>query len=103
MLGAVADPHDWLGWPGVPVLPAKATRAPPSISAVETVIDGGTGLLYDEPTVECFLNAVSRLSAARWDVGAIQGRARNFDTARFTERLEGAMARAMHRESSVVH
>ena len=71
--------------------------------AVETVIDGGTGLLYDEPTVESFLDAVSRLSAARWDAGAIQGRARNFDTARFTERLEGAMARAMHRGSSVVH
>ncbi len=71
--------------------------------AVETVIDGGTGLLYDEPTVESFLDAVGRLSAARWDAGAIQGRARNFDTARFTERLEGAMARAMHRGSSVVH
>src|SRR5438128_12363435 len=71
--------------------------------AVETVIDGGTGLLYDEPTAESFLDAVSRLPATRWDAGAIQARARNFDRARFTERLDGAMAHAMHRGSSVVH
>jgi len=71
--------------------------------AVETVIDGGTGLLYDEPTVESFLDAVGRLSAARWDAGAIQARARNFDKARFTERLDEAIAHAMHHGSSVVH
>jgi glycosyltransferase involved in cell wall biosynthesis len=71
--------------------------------AVETVIDGGTGLLYDEPTVESFLDAVSRLSAVRWDAGAMQARARNFDKARFAERLDGAIAHAMRRGSSVVH
>ncbi len=71
--------------------------------AVETVIDGGTGLLYDEPTVESFLDAVGRLPATRWDAGAIQARARNFDKARFTERLDGAIAHAMHGGSSVVH
>jgi glycosyltransferase involved in cell wall biosynthesis len=71
--------------------------------AVETVIDGGTGLLYDEPTAESFLDAVGRLSAARWDAGAIQARARNFDKARFTERLDEAVARAMHSGSSVIH
>ncbi len=71
--------------------------------AVETVIDGGTGLLYEEPTAESFLDAVSRLPSARWDAGAIQARARNFDKARFTERLDGAIAHAMQRRSSVVH
>jgi glycosyltransferase involved in cell wall biosynthesis len=71
--------------------------------AVETVIDGGTGLLYDEPTVESFLDAVGRLSDARWDAGGIQARARTFDKARFTERLDEAIAHAMHRGSSVVH
>jgi glycosyltransferase involved in cell wall biosynthesis len=71
--------------------------------ALETVIDGGTGLLYDESTAESFLDAVSRLPATRWDVGAIQARARNFDSARFTERLEGAIAQATQRESSMVH
>ncbi len=71
--------------------------------AVETVIDGGTGLLYDEPTVESFLDAVGRLPATRWDAGAIQARARNFDKARFTERLDGAIAHAMRRGSLVVH
>jgi len=71
--------------------------------AVETVIDGGTGLLYEEPTAKSFLDAVSRMPSARWDAGAIQARARNFDKARFTERLDGAIAHAMQRRSSVVH
>jgi len=71
--------------------------------ALETVIDGGTGLLYDEPTAESFLDAVSRLPATRWDAGAIQARARNFDSARFTERLDGAIVQATQRESSMVH
>lgn len=71
--------------------------------ALETVIDGGTGLLYDEPTAESFLDAVARLPATRWDAGAIQARARNFDSARFTERLDEAIAQATQRESSVVH
>jgi len=71
--------------------------------ALETVIDGGTGLLYEEPTAESFLDAVARLPSTRWDAGAIQARARNFDSARFTERLDGAIAHAMQRGSSVVH
>jgi glycosyltransferase involved in cell wall biosynthesis len=71
--------------------------------ALETVIDGGTGLLYEEPTAESFLDAVSRLPSTRWDAGAIQARARNFDSARFTERLDGAIAQATQRESSMVH
>jgi len=70
---------------------------------VETVIDGSTGLLYEEPTPESFLAAVGRLSAARWDMGAIRARARNFDKARFAERLDGAIAQAIRRGSSVVH
>jgi len=71
--------------------------------AVETVIDGDTGLLYDEPTVESFLDAVGRLPATRWDAGAIHARARNFDKARFTERLDEAIAHATRRGSLVVH
>ena len=71
--------------------------------AVETVIDGGTGLLYDEPTPDSFLDAVDRLSAAQWDPGAISVRARYFDKARFAERLDGAIALAIQRGSSVVH
>jgi glycosyltransferase involved in cell wall biosynthesis len=71
--------------------------------AVETVIDGGTGFLYDEPTPESFLDAVGRLPATRWDAGAIRARARHFDQARFAERLDGAIAHAIHRGSSVVH
>ncbi len=71
--------------------------------AVETVIDRETGLFYDEPTPEGFLDAVGRLSCVRWDAGAARSRAREFDKARFAERLDAAIAVAVGRGSSVLH
>jgi glycosyltransferase involved in cell wall biosynthesis len=71
--------------------------------ALETVIDGGTGLLYEEPTPESFLEAVGRLSASRWDAGGIRAHARNFGKVAFAERLDGAIAHAILRGSSVIH
>lgn len=71
--------------------------------AVETVTDGGTGLFYESPTPESFLDAVGRFSASRWDAGGIRAHARNFDKARFAERLDGAIAHAIHEGSAVVH
>jgi glycosyltransferase involved in cell wall biosynthesis len=65
--------------------------------AVETVVDGVTGLLYEEPTAEAFLEAAARLRAARWDPERARARARLFDTARFTERLDAAVALAVAR------
>jgi glycosyltransferase involved in cell wall biosynthesis len=65
--------------------------------AVETVVDGVTGLLYDEPTAEAFLEAATRLRAARWDPERARARARLFDKARFTERLDAALALAVAR------
>jgi glycosyltransferase involved in cell wall biosynthesis len=71
--------------------------------AVETVIDGETGLLYDEPTPERFLDAVGRLSVVRWDAGAARSRALYFDKARFAERLDAAIAFAVEQGSTVLH
>ncbi len=71
--------------------------------ALETVIDGTTGLLYDGPTAESFLDAVGRLRINRWDTHAIRVHARMFDKARFTERLDWAIACAMDWGSQVVH
>lgn len=71
--------------------------------AVETVIDGETGLLYDEPTPEAFLDAVGRLSVVGWDAGAARSRARCFDKARFAERLDAVIAAALERSSAVLH
>lgn len=71
--------------------------------AVETVIDGETGLLYDEPTSEDFLDAVDRLSFVSWDAEVARSRAQHFDRARFAERLDAAIRFAVECGSSVVH
>lgn len=71
--------------------------------AVETVVDGCTGLLYDEPTPESFLDAVCRLSVRRWDPDAARSRARDFDRAYFASGLNAAVSSAIARGPSVLH
>jgi glycosyltransferase involved in cell wall biosynthesis len=71
--------------------------------AVETVVDGETGLLYDEPTPEHFLDAVDRLPLVRWDAAGLRSQARFFDKARFAERLDAAIAFAVQRGPAVLH
>jgi len=69
--------------------------------AVETVIDGRTGVLYDEPTPEAFLDAVRRLSAGRWDPGIARARARQFARSRFAARIDQAVTFAIEQGASV--
>jgi glycosyltransferase involved in cell wall biosynthesis len=69
--------------------------------AVETVIDGCTGVLYDEPTPEAFLDAVRRLSASRWDPDIARARARQFDRSRFAARIDQSLALAIEQGPSV--
>jgi glycosyltransferase involved in cell wall biosynthesis len=63
--------------------------------AVETVVDGVTGVLYDEPTPESFLRAMDTLGASRWDGDVARERARDFDTSRFVDGLDRAIGRAI--------
>ncbi|MGH2796157.1 MAG: glycosyltransferase [Thermoleophilaceae bacterium] len=65
--------------------------------AVETVVEGTTGVLYDEPTVDAFLEALARLRARRWDPEAARSRARQFDRARFDAQLREVVAGAIAR------
>jgi glycosyltransferase involved in cell wall biosynthesis len=92
---------------GIAAVEAMATGKPVLAlgrgGALETVIDGISGLLYEEPTAKCFLEAVGRLLATRWDSGAIRAHAQNFDKARFTAQLDWAMAQAIGRGSAVLH
>ncbi len=69
--------------------------------AVETVIDGCTGVLYDEPTPDAFLDAVRRLSASRWDPDIIRARARQFDRIRFASRIDQSVAFGIGQGASV--
>jgi glycosyltransferase involved in cell wall biosynthesis len=63
--------------------------------AVETVVDSVTGVLYDEPTVESFLQALDTLASSRWDADAARERAREFDTSHFVEGLDRAIRSAV--------
>ncbi len=69
--------------------------------AVETVTDGRTGLLYDEPTPDAFLDAVRRLAASRWDPDLARARARQFDRIRFAAKIDQSVAVAIERGASV--
>jgi glycosyltransferase involved in cell wall biosynthesis len=71
--------------------------------AMETVVDGQTGLLFDEPTVESFLDAMSRLSLVDYQADAARSRASRFDKAHFKEQLDDAIARAVGRGAAVLH
>jgi glycosyltransferase involved in cell wall biosynthesis len=71
--------------------------------AVETVVDGVTGVLYDEPTPESFLRALDGLADARWDAEASRARAREFDTWHFVEGLDRAIRSAVARGPGAFH
>lgn len=49
----------------------------------ETVIDGVTGILFDDPTPESMAEAILRLDALHLDPARIRARAEEFSTARF--------------------
>lgn len=83
---------------GIAAVEAMAAGAPVIAlgrgGAAETVVDGVTGVLYDEATADGFAAAAARLSATCWDPEASRSRASLFDGSRFVEGLENAVAAA---------
>jgi len=55
--------------------------------ALETVLDGVTGVLFSEPTAESLQHALDRVEAGWWDPAVLRAHARRFDEARFGEAL----------------
>lgn len=55
--------------------------------ALETVLDGETGVLFAEPTPEALAAALERTAAQRWDVSRLRRHAEGFSRARFADRL----------------
>lgn len=51
--------------------------------ALDTVIDGETGVLFDEPTVDSLAAALTRAAATSWDSEKIRAHAERFSRARF--------------------
>ena len=63
--------------------------------ALETVIDGETGILAQEPTAAAFAAAFDRLARARFDAARIRTCAERFSTARFVREFQAAVDETM--------
>jgi len=55
--------------------------------ALETVVDGTTGLFFDEPTVESLAEAIQRADGKTFDAAAIRANAERFEASVFRRRF----------------
>jgi glycosyltransferase involved in cell wall biosynthesis len=62
--------------------------------ALETVVDGVTGVLFDEQTPEALLEAVARAGATRFDTAALRANAERFSRERFRREMRAAIEAA---------
>ena len=65
--------------------------------ALESVIDGDTGVLVRDQSVEAFADAVAHVSARSFDTTAIRRHAEAFSTARFKEQFSACRPRPFDR------
>ena len=55
--------------------------------ALETVLDGRTGVFFSEPSEDCLLDAVRRCEETSWDKEIIRSHALSFSKAAFLEKM----------------
>ncbi len=63
--------------------------------AAETVVDGVSGVLVDDPSVDAFAEAVRRVTAMPWDRDAVRANAARFSTDRFLAGFREAVDEAL--------
>jgi glycosyltransferase involved in cell wall biosynthesis len=63
--------------------------------ALETVIEGETGVLVAEPTAEAFAGAFDRISRTQFDSARIRAHAERFSTARYMQEFQAAIDETM--------
>jgi len=68
--------------------------------ALETVIDGETGVFFAEPTVESLLGGIARIDRLRPDPIRLHEHARRFDAARFGPELKRVIDQALTRPAA---
>jgi glycosyltransferase involved in cell wall biosynthesis len=56
--------------------------------ALDTVVDGRTGVLFEQQQVECLIDAIRRAEATAWDPDELRAHARKFDSQVFREQLQ---------------
>lgn len=70
---------------GTPVVALQAG------GVAETVVDGETGVFYDQPTVEALCVAMSRCTKQTWDTDLLRKRADRYRPELFRKRLQGVI------------
>lgn len=63
----------------------------------DTVIDGTTGIFFQEQSLSSLLDAIARFSTISWDHERIRAHAQQFSAERFRERISGEMGWAVER------
>ncbi len=63
--------------------------------ALETVVEGVTGALVDEPSAEAFADAIARVRAGAFDRTAIRQHAERFGRARFGDEMHALVAETL--------
>jgi glycosyltransferase involved in cell wall biosynthesis len=76
-----------------------AVHGKPSIALrfggfLDTIVEGVTGVFFDEPTPDCIAAAVRESRAREWSVDTIKARASEFSEERFIEQLRREVGRA---------
>ena len=64
-------------------------------AARETIVDGVSGLFFDEQTVGALIDAVNRCGRRRWDTDAITASAARFSPERFREGMVAQITQAL--------
>ncbi len=54
---------------------------------LDTIVEGTTGVFFDEPTPGAVAGAVGQLAATHWDAGVLAGHVRGFAVERFVARI----------------
>ncbi|OGM25706.1 hypothetical protein A2962_04020 [Candidatus Woesebacteria bacterium RIFCSPLOWO2_01_FULL_39_61] len=67
---------------GTPVIAYK------SGGVLETIIDGKTGIFFDEPSVESVIAAIKQFNRIKWDKKKLQENARKFSKERFEDEIK---------------
>ena len=86
---------------GIAPLEANAHGAPVvaygSGGALETMVDGVSGVFFAEPSVAAVVDAIERCRQQSWDDAALKENAARFSPERFRESLSAEIARALAR------
>ena len=77
---------------GAPVVALRAG------AIIETMLDGHTAILFDEPTTQALTTAVHRATDHRWDESVLKSNAARFSPERFRTEFAAAVSDALSGE-----